>query len=246
MIDSELLNNIKADAASQYRKKEGETDGNKKQWIDRDSTVFLSAGLFVALIVFAMYQGIDISTEASVPPTRENLESEYAEFFEKPCLKSSLYGVGMVRTEGWRNQVKQIITGQAKGYYRLSGRKEIYEKHLKDCRRLITSGVVQNMTVPEMRLKKTRTNDLTKRSDSRTNPGSLIEKGADIDYRIDSDKIIRLSVNMIRSKGYRCNSVSSIKLYKYPERIEVKCNGGRDRYKIQRDSAGLLRQVAAL
>ena len=77
----------------------------------------------------------------------------------------------------------------------------------------------------------------------RTSTGSLVEKGADIDYRIDSDRIINLSVNAIRYKGYRCNSVSSIKLYKYPERIVVECNGGKDRYKIQRDSAGRLRQV---
>ena len=77
-------------------------------------------------------------------------------------------------------------------------------------------------------------------------PGVRVEKGAYIDYRIDSDKIINLSVNAIRYKGYPCNSLSSIKLYKYPERIEVKCNGGRDRYKIQRDSAGQLRQVTRM
>lgn len=189
--------------------------------------------LLIVLSVFMSEQDID-------PPTEAKLESEYKEFFEKPCLKSSLYGVGMVRTERWRNQVKQTITGQAKRYDRLSRRKEIYEKHLKDCKRIITSGFVRNMADSLPSSNKTREKPP---SGSRTNPGSLIEKGAYIDYRIDSDKIIHLSVNTIRSKGHRCNSLSSIKLYKYPERIVVECNKGEDRYKIHKDSAGLFRQV---
>ena len=80
----------------------------------------------------------------------------------------------------------------------------------------------------------------------RTNAGLPIEKGANIDYRIDSDKIINLSVNMIRRKGYRCNSLSSIKLYKHPERIVVECNEGKDRYRIQKDSVGRMRQVTRM
>lgn len=80
----------------------------------------------------------------------------------------------------------------------------------------------------------------------RTSTGVPIERGADIDYRIDSDKIINLSVNRIRSRGYRCNSVSRIQLYKYPDRISVYCNDDKDRYWIKRDSAGLFRHVERL
>ena len=80
----------------------------------------------------------------------------------------------------------------------------------------------------------------------KTSAGVPIEKGADIDYRIDSDKIINLSVNMIRRKGYRCNSLSSIKLYKYPERIVVECNASRDKFWVQKDSAGIFRQVTRM
>ena len=80
----------------------------------------------------------------------------------------------------------------------------------------------------------------------KTSAGVPIERGADIDYRIDSDKIINLSVRRIRSNGYRCNSLSSIKLYKYPERIVVECNEGRDKYWIQKDSAGLFMQVTRI
>ena len=80
----------------------------------------------------------------------------------------------------------------------------------------------------------------------KTSAGVPIEKGAYIDYRIDSDKIINLSVNMIQRKGYRCNSLSSIKLYKHPERIVVECNEDRDKYWVQKDSAGLFRQVTRI
>ena len=80
----------------------------------------------------------------------------------------------------------------------------------------------------------------------KTSTGVPIERGADIDYRIDSDKIINLSVSMIRRKGHRCNSVSSIKLYKHPERIVVECNGSNDKYWVHRDSAGLFRQVTRI
>ena len=66
----------------------------------------------------------------------------------------------------------------------------------------------------------------------RTSAGVAIERGADIDYRIDSDKLINLSVRQIRSKGYRCNSLSSIDLYNYNKSIVVRCNDGKDKYRI--------------
>ena len=218
--------------------------------------------LFLLLIVLALMLP-EVPEEQIDPPTEAKLESEYAEFFETPCLNVSLPDVftgwppvsgrtdyldiaRRLRDERWRNNVKHMIIGQAKRYDFLSRRKEIYEIHLKDCERLIINGVVRNMADSRREHEKTRSNYLTRRSNSRTSTGSLVEKGADIDYRIDSDKIIRLSVNAIRYKGYRCKSVSSIKLYKYPERIVVECNKGRDKYWIQKDSAGLMRQVTRI
>ena len=76
----------------------------------------------------------------------------------------------------------------------------------------------------------------------RTSAGVGIEKGADIDYRVDGDKIIDLSVSRVRRQGYRCNSLSSIKLYRHPERIVVECNGGKDRYRISPSSGHVTRQ----
>ena len=88
--------------------------------------------------------------------------------------------------------------------------------------------------------------DRQQRIERRTSAGVPIERDADIDYRIDSDKIINLSVSMIRRKGYSCNSLSNIKLYKYPERIVVECNEGKDKYRVQKDSAGRMRQVTRI
>ena len=75
----------------------------------------------------------------------------------------------------------------------------------------------------------------------RTSAGVPIERRAYIDYRIDGDKIINLSVKRIRSNGHHCYSVNSIKLYRYPERIVVKCNGGKDKYRIQMGSMRVTR-----
>ena len=231
MIDSELLGKIKGKMDTDEEIGDIKKEQRKK---GMGCLRFLAIGTLMFLLLIIV-PGLMVPEEQIDPPTEAKLESEYKDFFKKPCLKSSVYGVGFVRTERWRNQVKQTITGQAKRYDRLSRRKEIYEKHLKDCKRLITSGVVRNMADSQRELKQAQgSNYLTRRSGSRTGAGSLVEEGAYIDYRIDSDKIIRLSVNQIRYKGYRCSSVSSIKLYKYPERIEVKCNGGKYRYNIEK------------
>ena len=76
----------------------------------------------------------------------------------------------------------------------------------------------------------------------RTSAGVGIEKGADIDYRVDSDKLINLSVRQIRSNGYRCNSLSSIDLYSYNKSIVVRCNGGDDKYRIYPSSGQVTRE----
>ena len=66
----------------------------------------------------------------------------------------------------------------------------------------------------------------------RTSTGVPIERGADIDPRIDRDKLINLSVSRIRSEGHRCNSLSSIDLFKHNKSIVVRCNGGKYRYRV--------------
>ena len=80
------------------------------------------------------------------------------------------------------------------------------------------------------------------RFERQTNAGVWIERGAYIDYRIDSDKLINLSVRQIRSSGYHCFSVNSIKLYKHPERIVVECNEGIDEYRIDPSSGQVAQQ----
>ena len=76
----------------------------------------------------------------------------------------------------------------------------------------------------------------------RTSAGVPIERGADIDYRIDSDKLINLSVKQIRLKGHSCNSLSSIDLYNYNKSIVVRCNGGKDKYRIYPASGTAVRE----
>ena len=76
----------------------------------------------------------------------------------------------------------------------------------------------------------------------RTSAGVPIERGADIDYRIDSDKLINLSVRQIRSNGYRCNSLSSIDLYRYNKSIVVRCNDSKDKYRIYPASGTVVRE----
>lgn len=121
--------------------------------IDREKgclTVF-AIGVFLLIVLAALVpdEGVKKSTPPKTvaqSPSAAALESEYAVYFEKRCIKSSVYGSGFVRTERWRNEVKQKIMGQAKRYDSLSRRKEIYEKHVKGCRSLINSGIVRNMT----------------------------------------------------------------------------------------------------
>ncbi|MCY4362724.1 MAG: hypothetical protein OXE42_11150 [Gammaproteobacteria bacterium] len=81
-----------------------------------------------------------------------------------------------------------------------------------------------------------------RRIERRTSAGVPIERGADIDYRIDSDKLIDLSVKQIRSNGYRCNSLSSIDLYNYNKSIVVRCNEGKDKYRIYPSSGQVTRE----
>ena len=219
----------------ELKEKEVEEKEKKKERYKKTAKVVLTNTLivigFFSLIIFI----------GTLPPSDALLESEYTEFFETPCIKPWEKTLAREWGEDWSNQVKQTIIGQAKReeYYR----KEIYEAHRLDCERLKKSGVVRDMTKLARSSNKTRTKRGKPSIERRTSAGFAVERGADIDYRIDSDKIINLSINMIRRKGYSCNSISSIKLYKYPERIRVDCNGGGDRYTIQRDSAGLFRQV---
>ena len=84
--------------------------------------------------------------------------------------------------------------------------------------------------------------DITPSKARRTNAGMSIERGADIDYRIDSDKIINLSVKQVRSKGYRCSSLSSIDLYGHNNSIVVTCNNGKDKYRIYPSSGQVTRE----
>ncbi len=155
MIDHKLLQAIRADADAQHRKKEERTGSEKKKWVDRTSTLFITMGLFVVLLIFAMAQGTDAPTEtlANAPPPAK---------------------------------AKRII-------------------------------------------------------ERRTSAGVPIERGADIDYRIDGDKLINLSVRQIRSNGYRCNSLSNIDLYKYNRSIVVRCNGSKDKYRIYPSSGQVTR-----
>ena len=84
MIDHKLLSKIKADADVQNNKNDDRTDGKKKKWVNRTSTVLIVCTLFIVLLMFAMSQGIDSPTETlvNIPPTEAQLESEYAEFLK--------------------------------------------------------------------------------------------------------------------------------------------------------------------
>ena len=76
----------------------------------------------------------------------------------------------------------------------------------------------------------------------RTRAGVPIERGADIDYRIDSDKLIDLSVRQIRSSGYKCYRLSSIDLYRHNNSIVVRCNSNKDKYRIYPSSGRVTRE----
>lgn len=231
----------------QLKEKEAEEKEKKKERYKKAvkavlTSILVVLGLFFLLIVLMVVDDF---------PTQAKLESEYTEFFENPCVKSR--ALARERGEDWSNQVKQTIIGQAKRDFLLSGRKEIYETHRRDCSRLINSGVVRDMAEVKTMIELSRSRKQPDRKqpekipiERRTRTGVPIEKGADLDHRIDSDKIINLSVNRIRSRGYRCNSVSRIQLYNYPDRISVYCNGDKDKYWIQKDAAGLFSQVTRL
>lgn len=69
----------------------------------------------------------------------------------------------------------------------------------------------------------------------------VIERGADIDSYLNDDQFIDPVVGLIRGDGYKCNSISSIKVYSHthPVRIRVVCNKGRDKYRIRIDSGNI-------
>ena len=246
MIDKELPGNIKdktdkdedffSDVPPEWLEGMQEEQRKKGEGCKR----IFGVGALVSILVAAI---VNI-------PTKKKLESEYKEFFEKPCLSNVErlqyrpdYSKIMrrLRDEQWRNQVKQEITDQAKRHDSRSRRKKIYEKHLKDCERLIGSGVVLDMNTRRFSPNKTRKKPQKPPSGRRTNKGVLVERGADIDYRIDSDKLINLSVRQIRLNGYRCNSLSSIDLYNYNKSIVVRCNEGKDKYRIYPSSGQVTR-----
>ena len=177
-------------------------------------------------------------------PADTRLESEYAEFFETPCIKPWEKTLAREWGEDWINQVKQTIMDQSSDYPP-DYRKEIYKVHMQDCERVKKRGAVRDMAEVNKKVRLSLARKQLKRTPAKTEV--VIERGADIDSYLNDDRFINPVVGLIRGDGYSCNSVSSIKVHSdtHPIRISVVCNGGRDKYKVRIDS-GNISQVARL
>ena len=198
------------------------------------TSIVIVIGLFFLIAILS-----DLATR------QKKLERGYTQFFEKPCIRSR--ALARERGKDWSNQVKETIIGQAEKNFTL--RKAIYEVHRRDCSRLINSGTVLSMAEVKTKLVQWHSQNRPSQKQSekisikrRTSTGVPIERGADIDYRIDSDKLINLSVSRIRSEGYRCGSLSSIDLYNYNKSIVVRCNESKDKYRIYPASGWVTRE----
>lgn len=177
-------------------------------------------------------------------PADARLESEYAEFFETPCIKPWEKTLAREWGEDWINQVKQTIMDQSSDHPP-DYRKAIYEVHRMDCSRLKKSGAVRDIAEVKKKARLSLARKRAKRAPVKTEVA--IEKGADIDSSLNDDRFINPVVGLIRGDGYSCNSVSSIKVHSdtHPIRISVVCNMGRDKYKVRIDSGNIV-QVAQL
>ena len=116
---------------------------SRKQKKSEDAAKGCALVIAIPAVLFSLALMFD--DVANSISTQTQLESEYTEFFENPCIKPWKKTLVREWGEDWINQVKQTIMGQAKGHELLSQRKEIYDAHMEDCERLKKSGVVQNM-----------------------------------------------------------------------------------------------------
>lgn len=163
MIGAELLNKIKED---RRRKKDDETDGKKEAQRKQEEIYekrylrFLVVGalmFFLIIVLAALMSNEDVqksdSTTATLKyeapstaafkskaPSVAALRSEYAVYFEKPCLQSTEYddGNGKIRA-GWKDRIQRGIIKQARKYDRLSERKKLYAAKVNNCEKIIKS-----------------------------------------------------------------------------------------------------------
>ena len=145
MIDSELLGKIK----NKMEKDEETGDKkNEKPKKGKGCLRFFAIGtlvFFLLIIIGHMLPEEQIdppSTAALKPeaPSTAALKSEYAVYFEKPCLQSARYddGNGKIRAD-WKDRIKKGIINQARKYDRLSERKKLYAAKVNNCKNIIKS-----------------------------------------------------------------------------------------------------------
>lgn len=148
MIDSKLLGKIKG------KMDKDEEAGDKKKEKPKKGKgclrfVAIGALMFFLLIVLALMlpeapeEQIDHPSTAALKPEAPStaaLKSEYAVYFEKPCLQSARYddGNGKIRV-GWKDRIKKGIINQARKYDRLSERKKLYAAKVNNCENIIKS-----------------------------------------------------------------------------------------------------------